>query len=443
MIFPIILALAAAIGAGVAAALWPMVVLIIAGSIAALWIGLYFLEKPLPLLGLLFLTVILGQFGRIPPLSGDILLIDILVGILFVSWLLKVLWGVQRFRFTTFHLLWIAFLGVALVSLLFTTLPLTRLELLQNSLYWVRLVTYSSLMWVIPSMVTKEKTASQVVYWLLWSAGVVAVLGFLQLRIYPDIGALAKYGWDPHVGRLVSTFLDPNYLGGFFALILAFVLGRSLGEKQPFAWGTIFLFLAASVFTYSRSGYLAVGIVVLAFGLRYSWKVLLLAICIAVPLGLQIPRVQQRIEGAFSVDATSQARILSWQNAGIIIGNFPLLGVGYNNYREAQETLGILQGDPQSRAATGSDSSILNIQATTGIFGLGLFLAAGIVLARKAYRLTKTTEKSIRVSAAYGLLFGVPGLLVNALFVNSLFYPLIFFPLMVLVGLMLSGDEEV
>lgn len=349
----------------------------------------------------------------------------------------------KGFATTPAHRAWLAFLAVALLTLVLTPLHVGFGDLARNGLYWVRLLLYGSVLWFVP-MLADDAWKRRLYSALVWCGMAVVGLGFLQLAVFPDIGPLASYGWDPHIGRLVSSFLDPNYLGGYLAVLLAAVLGAYLGggEGRRLPWLTAGLVVVASVLTYSRSGYLAVAAVVFFFGLRYSWKLLLLALAVITPLALSIPRVQERVAGGFSVDGTSQARIKSWQDALTVIGAFPVTGVGYNNYGNAQVELGIIPSGTEGHSINGSDSSLLNVQATTGAIGFGIFVAAAGLLLRAAVRETRRQEPSVAKSAAYALLLAAPAMFVHSFFVNGLFYPFLLLPLMVLAGLMLSGSEE-
>lgn len=407
-------------------------------------IGFYSLRQPLVLVLLGLATIGLGQIGRIPPLSGNLVMIDLIMGGFFVVAFLYAVANRIPVPRTPFHLFWLGFLSIAAVVLILSPLALTSADLLKNSFYLVRLVVYSSLFWFIPMLAQPKLWQTRLYSGTVWVGLAVVILGFLQLLIFPDIGFLASYGWDPHIGRLVSTFLDPNYLGGFLAIILAMISSRFLGEpeKHGLPWLTIILILVAAVLTYSRSGYLAVAIVIFLFGLRYSWKLLLVATLCLTPIVLSVPRIQERIAGGFSIDGTSQARIQSWQDALSIIANFPLTGVGYNNYQQAQVDLGIIGRTTTGHSVNGSDSSLLNVQATTGVVGFGLFVAAILSLIMVAKRLIRQKQKGVQLSAAYAFLLIAPAMLVHSMFVNSLFYPFLLLPLCVLAGLIMIDKDN-
>jgi len=389
--------------------------------------------------------VVFGQVARIPPggSGGDFLLLDVVTGLFFGAWLLW--WLIERkFTFYTMAIVaWIGFLLIAAISLFGNPLGLARSDILRNGFYLFRLVAYSSVVWIVPTLFQGKENAERLKKWLINIGMALVLIGFLQLRVFPNIGILSRFGWDPHVGRLVSTFLDPNFLGGFFAVLLAIVLGTSRQEGKKFPWLYTLLILVATILTYSRSGYLAVGVTVLVFGLLYSRRLLLVAILCTVPFVLFVPRISQRVQGGFSVDATAADRIASWKNAIVISSRYPLLGVGYNSYGQAQTLLGLAPWNNSSRASAGSDSSLLNIYATTGWIGITLFFTAILLFLNDCFnKLNRGLQKSPQAGAALSVLLLTPGLFVSAFFVNAYFYPFIFLVVATLLGIVYIPDSR-
>lgn len=388
-------------------------------------------------------SIALGQVGRIPPLHGGAPLIaDGLLAGFFLTWLVWAIWKKMPLPRTPAHLAWYGFLAVALLSLVFTPYHLSRGEFMNVSLYWVRLTIYSSLIWILPSLYQKPAQLRTGYRVIAWTGMAVLVLGALQLALLPDIGMFAAYGWDPHVGRFVSTFLDPNYLGGYLALLLVFFFALNREKPRPLWALAMAMTVVAGVLTYSRSGYLALAVVVVILGLSYSWRLFLLIMVMVIPLSLSIPRVAQRVEGGFSIDQTSRDRIDSWGRALMVINHNPILGVGYNNYDIAQKELNMVSPIGESQSSAGSDSSLLNVMATTGVVGFALFLLAGMFFLRDALRIIRRKEKNERRVAAYVVLIATPALLVNAMFVNALFYPLIMIVYTFFIGALYVAAPE-
>ena len=402
------------------------------------------IARPVGLVYLLVGLVVLGQAGRVPPGStgSTILLMDGVALLLLAIWFTWWVRSVKLKRLQPVAVAWLGFVGVAAVSLVLSPVISSRHEVLLNGFYLARLVAYSSLAWILPTLLPTQKAALRLLRWVGAVAASVLLLGFVQLYVFPDIGSLAKYGWDPHVGRLVSTFLDPNFLGGFWAISLAIWGALFLSRRlRPLTfWIGTALLLVASVLTYSRSGYLAVGTVVLILGLRYSWKLLVLALCCAIPLALTIPRVQERVAGGFSLDTTSRDRIDSWQSALAIAERYPVIGVGYNNYHDAQEVVGTLPYGTMGHSTAGSDSSLLTILSTTGAVGMFLFFLSLILMLRQAQKTSR--KSSVAAAAASALLVVTPALFVHSWFVNSLLYPFILVVLVLLIGLSYLKESD-
>ena len=138
------------------------------------------------------------------------------------------------------------------------------------------------------------------------------LFGFFQLVIFPDLTTLTAYGWDPHQRRIVSTLLDPNFAGFIFVIIFSISTASLLFFKKQNP--KIFIIGALKS---PKMLFLTTGFLLLSF--------------------FTIPQVKNRVIGALTLDDTSQARIISWKNAAKVLNNQPIFGVGFNNYRYAQE----------------------------------------------------------------------------------------------------------
>jgi O-antigen ligase len=258
---------------------------------------------------------------------------------------------------------------------------------------------------------------------------------------------MEEKGWDPHINRLLSTWFDPNFVGGFLAFTTCILFGIGLFNykkifKKPAASlmlaGTSIIVLCALYLTYSRSAYLACGIGIITITALRSKKLLLLGGLFVVLSFSAIGKVQTRFldlwesfqsiiglndyATLFNADATSRLRLTSWQNAISIIKENPIIGVGYNSFKYAQWKAGLIDS-LDAHSATGSDSTILTIFATTGILGLIAYLWFYI----KA--LIGSLKNSHTSGYHLGLTGGLVALLIHSTFVNSLLFPhlLVFF----------------
>jgi len=394
----IIIALAAAVAIGVALGLAGTTLAAVVAGLALLLVGFFYaLNRPARLIFLMIALIALGQIGRIPPGSATsaVMAIDGVAAILLFAWMIWFVHTRQAWRLPKTipaATAWAGFLLVAVVGLFSDQLHIGLKNTVIDAFYLFRLLSYTALAWIIPALVAERPEQERLLGWLNGVAVAVALFGFAQLYLLPNLGGLTKFGWDPHVGRLVSTFLDPNFVGGFFALMIAILGARFIISPRQglWFWLSVLLILVATLLTYSRSGYLSMLIVLLVLGLRYSWRLLLISILVITPLALSIPRVQERVLGGFSIDTTSQDRILSWKTALDITERYPVLGIGYNNYKYAQQDIGSVGLATKGHSLSGSDSSLLNVLATTGVVGFTLFLATlGLVLRDARRRLAQ------------------------------------------------------
>ena len=421
-------ALLVAVAAGLIVGVNPLL-----GSIAlcAVVIGIVVFTHPAAGIAICVLSLILGQLVRIPAFGteGAILPNDIILPGLVAGWLLKGLLE-RRVRFPSSPLSWS--IGAMLVVFILTfvagiaQLPfLTTHEQFVAALYIIRWLEYALLFFVVADTVRTQKTGARLLWTLFISAIILAVLGFVQLKVFPDFSSMVPKGWDPHIGRLLSTWFDPNFLGGFFSFIAVVSAGIAFyakGRQRIALWAIAALMFTGLVLTFSRSGYAAfiAGVTVLTF--IKSRRLLFLLVVIAALVVTSVPRVQERVLGAFRIDETAKTRIVSWQNALSVVRDFPVTGIGYNTYRYVQVDYGF-QRDASEHSAGGSDSSLLTILVTTGPVGLAAYLWilwAYVSIAWQSYRRGTTP---LTRGLGLGALSAIASVTAHSFFINSLLFP--------------------
>jgi O-antigen ligase len=141
----------------------------------------------------------------------------------------------------------------------------------------------------------------------------------------------------------------------------------------------------------------------------------------------------------YTVEASARFRIQSWQETIAVFQDRPFFGTGYNTLLEARRAKGF-EKDPTKHSASGADSSLMLILATSGIVGFSLFLWFYIQLLRFLWKVGHES-KDLRSHLALGLWAATFGLFVHSFFVNSLFFPFIMIPYWVLVGILLLGKK--
>ncbi len=248
------------------------------------------------------------------------------------------------------------------------------------------------------------------------------MLGLIQYFWYPYLRNLSYLGWDPHLYRVFSTFLDPNFASIFFVLTLW--LGTYLWFQNKQRWivglGEILVFVAL-LLTYSRSGYLALvfGIATMAVCSKHA-KQAIVIILLFIGMLFLLPHKEGEGVKLFRTVSTV-ARFGNWQRGVTLIKEAPLLGHGFNTLRYVQRKHGWVD-DTQivSHAGAGLDNSMEFIWATTGILGLGIYLW----LLARIFRMGKSVLQSVKFrQLGVVLITTMVSVIIHSQFSNSLFFP--------------------
>lgn len=413
-----------------------------------------------PIVGL-FLAILIattGELGRLPETIGlNYPLNDLFIPFFVMIWVFKKVSLDRKWKVPPLFPMITLWTIIAAFSLLINTTWLASNELIEGFLYLIRFIGYFFLYLIAYDEIKKNNNSwEKILYGLIGGAILIAIFGFIQLKIYPSFFELdmQDYGWDPHIGRLLSTWFDPNFVGGFLAFITCILFGiaifdyKNLLKKLPKLAGFSIIFaiiVAALYLTYSRSAYLACGIGLLVITGMKSRKMLLLALIVLGIAAIGLAQIQARFldlwesfqsimdfdnfSSLFNPDATSRLRVESWQDAVAVIKEHPWFGSGYNTFKYAQWHMGLVQ-DIEAHATTGSDSTLLTIFATTGVFGfiayIWFYIKAIVDSIKNAVH-----KKSLDLHQSYnlGLAGGLIALLLHSTFVNTLLFPhvLVFF----------------
>lgn len=316
----------------------------------------------------------------------------------------------------------IGFLLVAIVSTVWGFTVVGWQGQPEAYLYLLRLVIYGTWFGLVGVVVKQRAYVAA----CIMGTG-IALLGYVQLKLLPSISLRLTEltGFDPHSGRLFSTFFDPNYAAIVLVLTLLMTLAliwQGAKKARYYYSAAAAIQLAALLLTSSRSGLLALAVGLIIFVTAINWRYVLVVVLLGAGVALFVPSISARLTGALALDQTSRARFASWQTATLVIQQQPILGVGYNNYQAATTILGRYQ--PRlghiALAANASDSSLLTIWATTGLFGLVLFIGWMLAEANQTVTPTKTKFSSGQLAARRSV---IAALLVNSWFLNSLLWP--------------------
>jgi len=310
---------------------------------------------------------------------------------------LAALCGLWRYRQRTeIFKIFGGFIFAAGFSYLVSVFVLKSPALVTGGLYLLRLVVYWFFLDFCLNFVRRNPQLKPLIWRSLIAVSVaIAIFGWIQYFLWPDLTALKYLGWDDHLYRLVGTFLDPGLTSLFLALGAILTVGS--GWILP-------VFLTVSLaFTYARAGYLAF-LVAMAYLGRKNKKAFFLAFILGITIWLLPKPAGQGVN--LSRTYSIAFRLENYKETLKIAAKSPLFGIGYNN-------ICLYRGDPASHSCSGADSSPLLVLATTGSVGLLMFLSCIILFFKN---LAKGPYEA-------GFIASVLALAVHSLFVNSLFYP--------------------
>jgi hypothetical protein len=315
--------------------------------------------------------------------------LDVALGALFVVWLFKLAIGQERqFLASPLGVPVGLFMLLALFSFAFglthsatNSFYIRRFAeiLLGISLYFVAVNTIRTgdeVVWVTRWLMLAGWAAASiaVLFYVIPDVWTVAILDRLARFDYPSgYGALRYIEDDPNgTMRAIGTSVDPNVLGGMMVLVAALVApqlaAREIIVPRWLAGAILVTALLALYLTYSRSALLGFASA-LALLAVLKYRRLLWAAAAGILLLLLLPQSQDyvaRLAAGFAgEDLATQMRFGEYKDALLLIGRYPLFGVGFTGVPDIDLYLGV-------------SMLYLIIAENMGIFGLVVFVATMI-----------------------------------------------------------------
>lgn len=346
---------------------------------------------------------IYSSFGRFAVYFTDILVL-ISAGLFLVS--------KKRVLHSSFGSI-LSFILICVFSLIFSLTVFKPIQIIIGVLYFVRITSYLVFFLAIWNLVKDRLNLKKLILRSLILVGVaVAVFGWIQYFLFPDLRGLVVFGWDDHYFRLVSTFLDPAFTGIIIVFTFLAVLAIIQKRFSLLKIVSLIFLLVTLGFTYSRSSYLALILGVLFFVLNSSRKKIAILLIIGLVALLPIlPRPAGegvKLERIYSIFQ----KLVDYKQGVALVEKSPVFGLGFNNICLGRKIF-LNERNLVSHSCNGLDNSFLFILATTGVVGFLLFL-------KMIHDFIKTTSNDI-----YGRAFLASGvaLLIHTMFTNTLFYP--------------------
>lgn len=311
--------------------------------------------------------------------------LDAALGALFFVWFFKLIIGLERdFVASPLGLLVGLFMLMAVFSFAYglshssaNSFFIRRFGeiLLGISLFFVAINTVrteAEVVWVVRwlTLAGWACAALAVLFYVLPQPVTVEILNRLVRFDYPGgYGALRFIEDDPAgTMRAIGTAVDPNVLGGMMILVAGLLAPQLFARVTLWPRWLTFIMLATAALalylTYSRSALvgMATSLGLLAV-LKYR-KLIPLGI-VGLLLLLLLPQTQAYVarfqEGLTGTDLATQMRFGEYKDALILIGRYPLFGVGFTGVPDIDIYLGV-------------SMLYLTIAENMGVVGLLIFL---------------------------------------------------------------------
>jgi len=317
-------------------------------------------------------------------------------------------------------------------------------------LYPLRLIHLLLLTSLIVNTFNKYKTETKkIIDYIIINYMAVCMVGVVQLYFYPKASDFYNIFYklgvyfpnpDPHIGRLLSTYFDPNYLAQCLSIPLAFSMIYWIKYDKKRYLLSILVIILTIILTVSRSGFLSLGIVLAVIFLLclkqrkitkkiFCFYVIIGVLTIAALLFSDI-RIFDRIVNT-TQDKSTISRVDNWSGSLDIIKDNSIIGIGYNMIGFYKTE--VLNLATSNSTMFGSDSSLLLIVMTTGIIGALWCIYALIKYIKKIYGKKEESNAIIAIIVAA---------LVGCNFINLLFYVLWLFPFLIIVNKTSVEEKE-
>lgn len=345
---------------------------------------------------ILYIIALIFPFGQLLRVNITNISFPLLDSIIFILLLTNLFYRFKKKKLQSQNHYFLFFLIFTWISL-FINLHRCQITSPKPVLYLIRLSTY--LMFFIFPLSPKQIPPKFHRFFQLSLISSI-IFGILQYFYWPNFTYFDSLNWDPHLYRLVGSFLDPTFTALIFLLFLLrvfFTKNQSL--KKPL----IILSYLAIALSYSRSTLLSF---LFAFFLisrqLKNKKIFIVSLIITISTLLLLPR--QPGEGT-KLERTSsvKAKIENYKEGFQTFSRSPIIGHGYNTLYFVRQIK-----NPLSHSNFGFDNSLLTILSTTGIIGFSFFLLGLIHLIKNS-----STSKKILISTV----------LLHSFFSNSLLYP--------------------
>lgn len=248
----------------------------------------------------------------------SIVVAEILVGMLFILWMLLMFSGV-RYRRTGLDIPLLAFVGVRLLSIAFSEYPsLSYVTITRELVYYV---SFFFTVFYLQN-VSKDKiyTLLKFLFAVTVLVTLIAIIQFL-LGYTQKVNALTGGGMlSTHLSLLILVALVAKSNKNIFPISIAF-------------WLTLLVFITGLAFSMTRGDWIAASVGIFIYGFVFNRRLLLSMIIVALVIVLLLPSVRSRLVTLSNPLQNTSDRLTLWKNAAQSAGVHPILGFGPETFR--------------------------------------------------------------------------------------------------------------
>lgn len=255
-------------------------------------------------------------------------------------------------------------------------------------------------------MLDNEELLDGFIRVLIGSTVIIALLGIVQYLLQVDTTRFIQKDGSEY--RIISIFSNPNALGAYFNMILAFLVSLLLHSK---GWRHKLFFLLfitpvaiGLLLTFSRGAWIAFAIMLIfAIGVyARKWLIAVGLLLVALPFAMPdsiVSRFMKLFDPEYLRLSSEYGRISFWRDAIEKTLHKPIFGQGLGMYGDS---VPLRHNIPFS---TWVDNHYLKLGAEIGVFGLAAAIALLVILllfARRVYRTENTNKYRAYILGATG-----------------------------------------
>jgi O-antigen ligase len=341
-------------------------------------------ESNNPLNAKLLFAFEIGLKLLLASLLVSIVVVQILVGVLFILWIILMMRG-QRYKPTQLDLPILVFILVRILTIIFS-------EYLSLSIVSIsrELIFYVSYFFTVYFLQTADRSKiSSLLRWLIISTAIITPVAIMQFILGYTLRANGLSG-----GGTLAT-----HLSMMIVLTLIARNDKSLFPKPVYSYAALLIFALGLLFSMTRGDTIAVFFAVMLYAFLFNRKLAIGVALFLFIIAISIPMIRVRFATLIDPVNNSSDRIVLWQTAFERAGEHPIMGFGPETFHVVFNNLAKVD----DKFIGGWHNDFIQMYMESGIIGIVSFGVIIVLLLSFALRLIRY-YKGKEVALNYGWL---------------------------------------